>query len=33
MKSVSDDEDMSLLPMNENYDDEGIEAYSEANLN
>lgn len=32
MKSVSDDEDMSLLPMNENYD-EGIEAYSEANLN
>ena len=33
MKSVSDDEDISLLPMNENYDDEGIEAYSEANLN
>lgn len=33
MKSVSDDEDMSLLPMNENYDDESIEAYSEANLN
>lgn len=33
MKSVSDDEDMSLLPMNENYDDDGIEAYSEANLN
>ena len=32
MKAVSDDEDMSLLPMNENYD-EGIEAYSEANLN
>ena len=32
MKSVSDDE-MNLLPMNENYDDEGIEAYSEANLN
>lgn len=32
MKSVSDDEDMSLLPMNENYD-EDIEAYSEANLN
>ena len=31
MKAVSDDE-MSLLPMNENYD-EGIEAYSEANLN
>lgn len=29
MKVVSDDEDMSLLPMNENYDDEGIEAYSE----
>lgn len=29
MKAVSDDEDMSLLPMNENYDDEGIEAYSE----
>lgn len=28
MKAVSDDEDMSLLPMNENYD-EGIEAYSE----
>lgn len=33
MKSVSDDEDMSLLPMNENYNDEGIEAYSEGNLN
>lgn len=33
MKAVSDDEDMSLLPMNENYDDKGIEAYSEANLN
>ena len=33
MKAVSDDEDMNLLPMNENYDDEGIEAYSEANLN
>ena len=33
MKSVSDDEDINLLPMNENYDDEGIEAYSEANLN
>lgn len=33
MKAVSDDEDMSLLPMNENYDDEGIETYSEANLN
>lgn len=33
MKAVSDDEDMSLLPMNENYDDEGIEAYSKANLN
>ena len=32
MKAVSDDEDMSLLSMNENYD-EGIEAYSEANLN
>lgn len=32
MKAVSDDEDMSLLPMNENYD-EVIEAYSEANLN
>lgn len=29
MKAVSDDEDMSLLPMNENYDDEGIEEYSE----
>lgn len=29
MKAVSDDEDMSLLPMNENYDDEGIETYSE----
>lgn len=33
MKAVSGDEDMNLLPMNENYDDEGIEAYSEANLN
>ena len=33
MKAVSDDEDISLLPMNENYDDEGIETYSEANLN
>lgn len=33
MKAVSDDEDMSLLPMNENYDDEGIEAYSDVNLN
>lgn len=33
MKAVSDDEGMSLLPMNENYDNEGIEAYSEANLN
>lgn len=32
MKSVSDDEEMNLLPMNENYD-EGIEAYSEGNLN
>lgn len=32
MKAVSDDEDMSLLPMNENYD-EDIEAYSEVNLN
>ena len=32
MKAVSDDEDMSLLPMNENYD-EGIEAYSDVNLN
>lgn len=30
MKAVSDDEDMSLLPMNENYDDESIEAYSES---
>lgn len=29
MNAVSDDEDMSLLPMNENYDDEGIETYSE----
>lgn len=29
MKAVSDDEGMNLLPMNENYDDEGIEAYSE----
>lgn len=33
IKAVSDDEEMNLLPMNENYDDEGIEAYSEANLN
>ena len=33
MKAVSDDGEMNLLPMNENYDDEGIEAYSEANLN
>lgn len=33
MKAVSDDEDMSLLPMNENYDNEGIEAYSDVNLN
>lgn len=33
MKAVSDDEDMNLLPMNENYDDEGIETYSEGNLN
>lgn len=32
MKAVSDDEEMNLLPMNENYN-EGIEAYSEANLN
>ena len=32
MKSVSDDEEVNLLPMNKNYD-EGIEAYSEANLN
>ena len=32
MKAVSDDEDMNLLPMNENYD-EDIEAYSEENLN
>lgn len=32
MKAVSDDEDINLLPMNENYD-EGIEAYSEVNLN
>lgn len=32
MKAVSDDEEMNLLPMNENYD-EGIEAYSEGNLN
>lgn len=32
IKSVSDDEEMNLLPMNENYD-EGIEAYSEGNLN
>lgn len=29
MKAVSDDEEMNLLPMNENYDNEGIEAYSE----
>ena len=33
MKAVSDDDDMSLLPMNGNCDGEGIEAYSEANLN
>lgn len=33
MKAVSDDEEMNLLPMNENYDDKGIEAYSEGNLN
>lgn len=32
MKAVSDDEDMSLLPMNANYN-EDIEAYSETNLN
>lgn len=32
MKAVSDDEEMNLLPMNENYD-EDIEAYSEENLN
>lgn len=32
MKAVSDDEEMNLLPMNENYD-EDIEAYSEGNLN
>lgn len=32
MKAVSDDEDMNLLPMNENYN-EDIEAYSEENLN
>ena len=32
MKAISDDEDINLLPMNENYD-EGIEANSEANLN
>ena len=32
MKAVSDDEEMNLLPMNENYN-EDIEAYSEANLN
>lgn len=32
MKVVSDDEEMNLLPMNANYD-EGIEAYSEENLN
>lgn len=30
MKAVSDDEDINLLPMNENYDDESIEAYSES---
>lgn len=30
MKAVSDDEGMNLLPMNENYDDESIEAYSES---
>ena len=30
MKAVSDDEDMNLLPMNENYDDESIEVYSES---
>lgn len=29
MKAVSDDEEMNLLPMNANYDDESIEAYSE----
>lgn len=29
MKAVSDDEEMNLLPMNENYDNESIEAYSE----
>ena len=29
MKAVSDNEDINLLPMNENYDDEGIEGYSE----
>lgn len=29
MKAVCDDEDVNLLPMNANYDDEGIEAYSE----
>ena len=32
MKAVSDDEEMNLLPMNENYN-EDIEAYSEGNLN
>lgn len=32
MKAVSDDEEMSLLPMNANYN-EDIEAYSEENLN
>ncbi|WP_440250703.1 hypothetical protein [Clostridium sp.] len=30
MKAVSDDEDINLLPMNENYDYESIEAYSES---
>lgn len=32
MKAVSNDEDMSLLPMNANYNEDS-EAYSEANLN
>lgn len=32
MKAVSDDEEMNLLPMNENYN-EDIEGYSEENLN
>lgn len=32
MKAVSDDEEMNLLPMNENYN-EDIEEYSEENLN